>query len=38
LEPALSEQRYPVEFTGTTAQYFRIWIVNLALTIITLPR
>ncbi|HEY3077506.1 MAG TPA: YjgN family protein [Burkholderiales bacterium] len=36
MEPALSEQRYPVEFTGTTAQYFRIWIVNLALTVLTL--
>jgi uncharacterized membrane protein YjgN (DUF898 family) len=36
LEPALSEQRYPVEFTGTTAQYFRVWIVNLALTVLTL--
>ena len=36
MEAALSEQRYPVEFTGTTAQYFRIWIVNLALTLLTL--
>jgi uncharacterized membrane protein YjgN (DUF898 family) len=31
-----AEQRYPVEFTGTTGQYFRIWIVNLALTVLTL--
>ncbi len=30
------ESRYPVEFTGTAAQYFRIWIVNLALTVLTL--
>src|SRR3981189_3861669 len=30
------EQRYPVEFTGSTGQYFRIWIVNLALTVLTL--
>jgi len=27
---------YPVEFTGRTGEYFRIWIVNLALTIVTL--
>ncbi len=26
----------PVEFSGTTGQYFRIWIVNLALTVLTL--
>ena len=30
------ESRYPVEFTGTAAQYFRIWLVNLALTVLTL--
>jgi len=30
------ERRYPVEFTATAGEYFRIWIVNLALTIITL--
>jgi len=35
-EAAAAEQRYPVEFTGTTAQYFRIWIVNLTLTVLTL--
>jgi uncharacterized membrane protein YjgN (DUF898 family) len=28
--------RYPVEFTATSGEYFRIWIVNLALTIVTL--
>jgi len=27
---------YPVEFTATAGEYFRIWIVNLALTILTL--
>ena len=32
---AAAEQRYPVEFTGMAGEYFRIWIVNLALTIIT---
>src|SRR3954470_736798 len=31
-----AETRYPVEFTATTGAYFRIWIVNLALTIVTL--
>ena len=30
------ESRYPVEFTGTAGQYFRIWIVNLAATVLTL--
>jgi uncharacterized membrane protein YjgN (DUF898 family) len=32
-EPVMS---HPVEFTGTGAEYFRIWIVNFALTIVTL--
>lgn len=27
---------YPMSFTGTGSEYFRIWIVNLALTILTL--
>jgi uncharacterized membrane protein YjgN (DUF898 family) len=31
-----AEQRYPVEFTAGAGEYFRIWIVNLALTIVTL--
>jgi len=31
-----SQRRYPVEFTAKTGEYFRIWIVNLALTILTL--
>ena len=30
------EQRYPVIFSGATGEYFRIWIVNMALTIVTL--
>jgi uncharacterized membrane protein YjgN (DUF898 family) len=30
------ERRYPIEFTATAGEYFRIWIVNLALTIVTL--
>ena len=29
-------KRYPVEFTADSGEYFRIWIVNLALTIVTL--
>jgi uncharacterized membrane protein YjgN (DUF898 family) len=34
--PPAAEARYGVEFTATTGEYFRIWIVNLALTIVTL--
>ena len=34
--PAPGAHRYPVEFTATAGEYFRIWIVNLALTILTL--
>src|SRR4051812_18779611 len=29
------ESRYPVEFTASAGEYFRIWMVNLALTILT---
>src|SRR6266853_342313 len=29
-------KRHPVEFTADAGEYFRIWIVNLALTIFTL--
>src|SRR3982074_1385789 len=29
-------ERHPVEFTAHAGEYFRIWIVNLALTIVTL--
>ena len=35
-ESAAAEQRYPVEFSATAGEYFRIWIVNLALTLVTL--
>jgi uncharacterized membrane protein YjgN (DUF898 family) len=31
-----AERRYPVEFTAAAGEYFRIWIVNLALTVLTL--
>src|SRR5712664_2440583 len=31
-----AERRYPVELSATAWEYFRIWIVNLALTIVTL--
>ena len=30
------DRRYPVEFTASAGDYFRIWIVNLVLTILTL--
>jgi uncharacterized membrane protein YjgN (DUF898 family) len=30
-----AQARYPVEFTAFTGEYFRIWIVNLALTLVT---
>ena len=32
----LVERRYSLEFTAKTGEYFRIWIVNLVLTILTL--
>ena len=31
-----AERRYPVEFTASAGEYFRIWVVNLALTVVTL--
>jgi uncharacterized membrane protein YjgN (DUF898 family) len=31
-----NERRYPVEFTASAGEYFRIWIVNLALSVATL--
>jgi uncharacterized membrane protein YjgN (DUF898 family) len=31
-----AQRRYPVEFSATAWEYFRIWIVNLALTVVTL--
>jgi len=36
VESSLAEERYPVEFSATAGEYFRIWIVNLGLTIATL--
>src|SRR5438128_3835199 len=30
------EKRYAVEFSASAGEYFRIWIVNLALTIVTI--
>jgi uncharacterized membrane protein YjgN (DUF898 family) len=33
---ASGEQRHQAEFTGAVGEYFRIWIVNLALTVLTL--
>lgn len=33
---AAAERTYPFLFTGTAGEYFRVWIVNLALTIVTL--
>ena len=32
----IAEERYPVEFTASAGEYFRIWIVNLSLTVLTL--
>jgi uncharacterized membrane protein YjgN (DUF898 family) len=34
-EPA-APQRYPIEFTASGSEYFRIWIVNLLLIVVTL--
>ncbi len=34
--PAAGESRFPVRFVGSGSEYFRIWIVNLLLTIVTL--
>jgi uncharacterized membrane protein YjgN (DUF898 family) len=33
---ASGERRYPVIFSGSGSEYFRIWIVNLLLTLVTL--
>lgn len=32
----LSEQRRQLQFTGTAGEYFRIWIINTVLTVLTL--
>jgi uncharacterized membrane protein YjgN (DUF898 family) len=34
--PTVETHEWPFEFRGVTAEYFRIWIVNLALSIVTL--
>lgn len=36
IEPPAPAQKLAIEFTGTGGEYFRIWIVNLLLTIVTL--
>src|SRR5712672_3394231 len=36
VRPDPVEVRYPVEFTAAAGEYFRIWIVNLALSVATL--
>ncbi len=36
LPPPLLRLRHPLVFHGETMEYFRIWIVNLALTVVTL--
>lgn len=34
--PSSMEQAYPFEFSGKAGEYFKIWIVNIALTVLTL--
>lgn len=34
--PASAPLAHPLEFTGTGGEYFRIWVVNLLLTVVTL--
>jgi len=34
-DPRFRKTYYPVKFTGSAGEYFKIWIVNLFLTIIT---
>jgi uncharacterized membrane protein YjgN (DUF898 family) len=36
MDQASAERRLPIEFTASAGEYFRIWIVNLALTVLTL--
>jgi uncharacterized membrane protein YjgN (DUF898 family) len=36
VKPSNSIQTLPIEFTGTGSEYFRIWIVNLLLILVTL--
>ncbi|WP_089942640.1 YjgN family protein [Candidatus Entotheonella palauensis] len=33
---SISEQTYRLEFTGSASEYFRIWIINVFLTVVTL--
>ena len=35
-QPRQQEHRYPVEFRGSGSEYFKIWIVNVLLSIVTL--
>lgn len=35
MDKGTTQQRYPVSFTGRGGQFFRIWIVNILLTILT---
>ena len=35
-QPRADIAAFPLEFTGTGGEYFRVWIVNLLLTIVTL--
>ena len=35
-DPSSRERQLPLEFSGSGVEYFRIWLVNLALTILTL--
>ena len=34
--PSVTIEAHPVQFTGTGAEYFRVWIVNVLLSIVTL--
>ncbi len=34
-DPRFRKTYYPIKFTGSAGEYFKIWIVNLFLTIIT---
>ena len=36
VSPAAGSTLEPMSFTGKTGEYFRIWIVNLCLTVVTL--
>ena len=35
-QPSRAVTPHPVEFTGSGGEYFRVWIVNVLLTIVTL--